>query len=57
MGIRVQWVLDYSNPHYLYPDIRTSADVAKFSVPAGKIRFGHWSFLQEKARLLYERSS
>ena len=39
--IYIQWVLDYPNPDYLYPDIWTSAHVAMFSVPTGKIRCSH----------------
>ena len=41
---KVQWVLDYLNPDYLYPDFWTLARVAMFSVPAGKRRCSHWSF-------------
>ena len=32
----IQWVLDYPNLDYLYPDIRTSAHVAMFSAPPEK---------------------
>ena len=40
----LQWVLDYPNPDYPYPDIWTSAHFAMFSLPAGKIRCCDWSF-------------
>ena len=43
--LEVQLVLNYLNPDYLYPDFWTSAIVAMFFVPAGKIRCGHWSFV------------
>ena len=39
-----QWVLNYPNPNYPYPDIWTLAHITMFSVPAGKRRCGHWSF-------------
>ena len=34
--LQVQWVLDYLNPDYPYPDIWTTAHVTMFSAPAGK---------------------
>ena len=40
----VQWVLDYPNPNYPYPDILTSAHFAMFSVQKEKRRCSHWSF-------------
>ena len=40
----VQWVLDYPNPDYPYPDIWTLARIAMFSALAGKTRCSHWSF-------------
>ena len=52
--IRLQWVLDYSNPDYPYPDVWMSGHVAMFSVPEWKICCSHWSLPQEKAKLLYE---
>ena len=43
-GYRVQWVLDYQNPDFLYLSTWTSAHVAMFSAPAGKWRCGQWNF-------------
>ena len=40
----LQWVLDYPNSDYPYPDIWTLAHVAMCTVPAGKIHCVHWSF-------------
>ena len=37
----LQWVLDYPNTDYSYPDFWTSAHVAMFSVPEEKRRCGH----------------
>ena len=36
----VQWVLDYPNPNYPYPNTRTLADIAMFLAAAGKRRCG-----------------
>ena len=40
----VQWILDYLNPNYPYPDIWTSAHITILSVPLEKIRRSCWSF-------------
>ena len=46
----IQWVLDYPNPDYPYPDIWTSADVGMFSVSAGKRPCCHWSFAKGESK-------
>ena len=46
----VQWVLDYPDPDYLYPDMLTSAHAAMFSAPAGKGCCSRWSFVTEESK-------
>ena len=40
----IQWVLDYPNSDYLYPNNWTSAHISMFSAAAGKRRCSHCNF-------------
>ena len=54
MFVIVQWVLDYSNPDYLYLNTWTSAQIVMFLAAVGKDVVVTGVLLQEKTKLLYE---
>ena len=53
----VQWVLDYLNPDYPYPDIWTSAHITISWSQREKYAAVTGVLLQEKAKLLHEQIS